>query len=108
MQFDSLSLAVFRGLVGESLDVDAEHPAVELSLTVVEARPLRDGSPDGVREGGSERSFSVLFRGPSTPALTQGIHRLRHAQIGPHDIFLVPLGTDPSGTTYEAVFNRMD
>ena len=50
--------------------------------------------------------FSLVFRGPMTPALPQGIHELEHATLGKLQLFLVPLGPDDSGMRYEAVFNR--
>ena len=38
------------------------------------------------------------------PALPQRIYRLEHAELGGLDLFLVPIGRDASGITYEAVF----
>jgi len=51
--------------------------------------------------------FSVLFRGPQNGTISQGIHTLRHEQLGELQLFLVPLGPDAMGMRYEAVFNRM-
>jgi len=48
--------------------------------------------------------FSLLFVGDLV--LDQRIHQLRHQALGDLEIFLVPIGPDPSGTLqYEAVFN---
>ncbi len=50
--------------------------------------------------------FSLLFTGPPQPILEQRIYRLEHLELGPLDIFLVPVGRDDSGSLcYEAVFN---
>jgi hypothetical protein len=50
--------------------------------------------------------FSLEFTGPSQPALDQRIYRLEHHELGTLDIFLVPIGPDPTGSPrYEAVFN---
>jgi hypothetical protein len=50
--------------------------------------------------------FSLLFIGPPQPLLEQRTHRLEHAEMGPLDVFLVPIGPDPAGSPrYEAVFN---
>ena len=50
--------------------------------------------------------FSLIFRGPMTPVLPQGIRELEHATLGTMRLFLVPVGPDESGMRYEAVFNR--
>ncbi len=55
---------------------------------------------------GQER-FSVVFRAPNQPFLSQGMRRLEHDQIGAFDLFLVPIGRDEQGIQYEAVFNRL-
>lgn len=51
--------------------------------------------------------FSLLFRGPLTPVLPQGIQALKHDQLGVLKLFLVPLGPDSHGMRYQAVFNRL-
>lgn len=54
--------------------------------------------PDGARE-----AFSLLFR--SGAALPQGTYPLVNEELGPQDIFLVPVARDEAGLVYEAVFN---
>jgi hypothetical protein len=54
-----------------------------------------------------QERFSIFFRAPNEPFLGQGLRSLEHEQMGPFDLFLVPLGRDEQGTDYEAVFNRM-
>jgi hypothetical protein len=49
-------------------------------------------------------SFSLTFRGPVQPIFPQQIFHLDHAVLGGLDIFLVPIGADAEGVTYEAVF----
>jgi hypothetical protein len=51
--------------------------------------------------------FSLLFRGPVTPVLSQRIHTLQHERLGQVELFLVPLGPDGQGMTYEVIFNRI-
>ena len=58
----------------------------------------------GLKGLASREQFSLHFRGPRTPALPQRIYRLEHPQLGALDIFLVPIRSDSSGMTYEAVF----
>ena len=51
--------------------------------------------------------FWLIFRGPADPVYPQRIYRLQHAALGEMDFFLVPMGRDQKGVTYQAVFNRM-
>jgi hypothetical protein len=58
------------------------------------------------RDGGkSDRPFSLVFRAPSAPALPQAMYPVVNERLGSHMIFLVPIGCDQAGMTYEAVFN---
>ena len=53
--------------------------------------------------------FSLLFLGPLHPILPQATYSLEHPALGRLEIFLVPIGPDPSGKQsgmrYEAAFN---
>jgi hypothetical protein len=55
--------------------------------------------------GPRKQPYSVYFRGARQPVLPQAIYRVEHEQIGPMEIFLVPIGPDAHGMRYEAVFN---
>lgn len=63
--------------------------------------------------GTARNPFSVVFGGPAEPVLPQGICRLEHEQLGPLDVFLVPVGPgEPAAPgpaaaamRYEAVFS---
>ena len=70
-----------------------------VSLQLVEV--TENDAPPGAEQ------FSVLFRGPRQDTILQGIHTLRHEQLGELELFLVPIGPDAIGMRYEAVFNRM-
>ncbi len=50
-------------------------------------------------------SFSLVFRGGPHFTLQQHIFTLEHDRLGTLDLFLVPIGRDPGGFRYEAVFN---
>lgn len=52
-------------------------------------------------------SFSLLFRGPQHPPLTQQIYRFEHDGLGGFDLFIVPVRRDAQGSYYEAIINRM-
>src|SRR3982751_229156 len=51
--------------------------------------------------------FSLLFKGPQTPFMPQAVYKLKHAELGELEIFLVPVARDQDGFEYEAVFNQM-
>jgi hypothetical protein len=59
---------------------------------------------NGLQGLAKREQFSLQFRGPSEPALVQRIYRLAHAELGAMEIFIVPIGHDAAGMTYEAVF----
>ena len=49
--------------------------------------------------------FSLLLRGPKSPALPQATYALRHPRLGAIELFLVPVAQDAQGIRYEALFN---
>ena len=49
--------------------------------------------------------FSLIFIGKPSPCLQQGLYRLTHPQIPNCELFLVPIGPDPDGMRYQAVFS---
>ena len=48
-----------------------------------------------------------MFRGPLDASLAQKAHAIEHDALGTGSLFLVPIGRDEGGYTYEAVFNRL-
>jgi len=54
-----------------------------------------------------QERFSLVFRGPKEVFLGQGMRRLKHPQMGEFDLFLVPIGENAQGYSYEVVFNRL-
>ena len=50
--------------------------------------------------------FSVIFRGEADRIHPQRTYTVEHEAMGSFDLFLVPVGRDPHGVLYEAVFNR--
>lgn len=63
---------------------------------------LREG-----RSGPRNEQFALLFRGPLSLFLGQGMYHVEHDALGDFDLFLVPVGREQDGFRYEAVFNRM-
>ena len=53
---------------------------------------------------GGREPFALAFRGPVSELLPQAIYRLESDVFEPLEIFLVPIGRDSEGITYEAIF----
>ena len=78
--------------------VEAPVP-IELTLVSVTPRKIEANEPDGMER------FSAMFMGPLEIFLPQQTYRVSHTEMGEFDIFLVPLGQEPEGFRYEAVYN---
>jgi hypothetical protein len=74
-----------------------ETSPIELELSEVSA----------LKTARRQEMFSVYFRGPAEFVLPQCIYRLEHETLAGCELFLVPIGRDGDGVTYEAVFNRL-
>ncbi len=61
---------------------------------------------DETRAAPGHEAFSLVFGGPPDAPVTQATYRLRHPEVGPLDLFLVPLAADDRAVRYEAVINR--
>ena len=82
------------------VNVESAEP-VELEL--IEVKSYANKNKPG-EQPGMER-FSLFFRGPLDAFLQQATYSLSHEEMGSFDIFLVPLGREEKGYSYEAVFN---
>lgn len=102
LALDQLAVDDFVRCLGSRFQVDlgAGH---SVDLELIEATGLRP------RASGSERirtdPFAILLRGPVSPVLAQRIQHLAHAELGPIELFIVPVGPDEHGQRYEAIFN---
>ncbi len=72
-----------------------------MTLTLVDIQPL--AAPQNAAQ--MRHPFSLIFRSTVQLVLPQRIYRLKNAASGEIEIFLVPIGRDASGVTYQAVFN---
>ena len=59
----------------------------------------------GESQADRRQPFSLTFRGPSNPVLSQRIYALENPTLGTLEIFLVPISPDNQGMRYEAVFS---
>jgi hypothetical protein len=80
-------------------DFEIATSGTPLVLQLFEAR-LRDAP-----EGAARDPFTLTFRGPPPLRLPQGIYRMKNAQLGEMEIFLVQIAADEDSSTFEAVFN---
>lgn len=94
---DKVTKETFEPRKGEPFRLSTEGAGeIELKLADVQGTGL---------QGKAEREqFALHFDGPPDPVLPQSIYRLENAEMGPLDIFLVPVARDDDGVTYEAVF----
>jgi hypothetical protein len=92
----------FTPVIGQVFTIDAgDVGTIELELT---GARTHDPTAPAVDESGTRSPFTATFRGPREPVLAQQTCRLENETVGPLEIFVVPIGSDASGTTYEAVF----
>ena len=84
---DTLTAADFRPLLHQRFRL------AELDAELVEVTEIE-------REPGGRAPFSLVFEGGPAPPLPQGIHAVRHDELGAIEIFLVPIAPG----RYEAVF----
>lgn len=82
------------------LDTNFQMQLGEL-IKEIELIGVEDKSPSPRQE-----QFVLTFRAPHDAPPQQGIYQLEHASLGSGALFLVPIGRDQSGLTYEAIFNR--
>jgi hypothetical protein len=91
----SLTAEDFRALLGTRFVM----PSVPFEAELIEVSDRGATSVTGLRA-----PFSIVFRGPLQPVLSQGIRHIEHNGLGELDLFLVPIGPDETGMRYEAVF----
>lgn len=91
--------AAFDAALHSNFDVRADDGTAPVLLRLTEVRARR--APPGYEQ------FSALFVGPTAPALPQANYRFRHATLGELPLFIVPIGQDAGGVTYEACISRL-
>ena len=91
----ALTAADFRPLIGDVFGVAGTTSRVQLELGAVD---------EGRRAFDRRRSFSLIFVGPESPALDQGIWRLEQQAFDGLELFLVPIGPGLGCARHEAAF----
>lgn len=97
-----LTFDLFQDRVGDAFEVTLPG-AGPLTLRLADAQESAEPGGSGP-QGQPRRQFSLLLRGPQEPLLPQALYPLHHPDLGDLDLFLVPVGRDGDGTTYEAAF----
>lgn len=95
---ESLIRESFLDHVGSVFSVQAGERTLAFRLVEVKALVTAAG------EQRQRQPFSLFFLGPADVLLRQQIVPLEHAALGRLEIFLVPIGREPEGYKYEAVF----
>lgn len=96
----SLVLEDFADRVGCTFPI-REEGMENFPLTLTEAKPLRATW----MVPGARPPFSLIFLGSNPFILPQRLYKFDLDGIGPVDIFLVPVGKNGKGVSYQAVFN---
>ncbi|WP_157081111.1 DUF6916 family protein [Novosphingobium naphthalenivorans] len=96
---DTLHIENFEPLRGAefTLHMGGEKHSILLS----EVTLLKNMSPDTL----SRPPFSLLFKSESQQVIPQGLHQLEGPALGKMAMFLVPVGRDAGGVSYEAIFS---
>ena len=82
--------ASFAKCLSEGFRVQIDPGVVDLILIEINAFPPRENHP-------RREPFSILFRGPASPRLSQGTYAFEHEAIGVFEIFIVPVAPDEHG-----------
>ena len=90
-----VTLQTFAPVVGDGFRVEAgEGITLELELAEVSA----------AGDGAGREPFTLLFRGPTEPVLPQGTYGFEHPSLGRIEVFIVPIGSNADGVSYEAIY----
>lgn len=95
----TLTYDTFRSRLGETFRDRELAVAFEL-VEVTDLSEVAQNVPEGQRT-----PFSLVFRAPAEPALSQGIRPLAHDELGELDLFVVPIAREADGMRYQAVFS---
>jgi len=90
----------FADKVGDVFALN-EQSIAAIPLTLTEAEAL---NPARGRQG-VRPPFSLVFLARDPRVLPQRLYRMEHGELGELTIFLVPIGKDAQGVSYQATFN---
>ncbi|MEY2518469.1 MAG: hypothetical protein QOF24_228 [Verrucomicrobiota bacterium] len=97
LELDKVECEQFAACLNQ--DFEIVFPDGTLALKLSEARPL------GARLESIRGPFALTFIASRPIRLPQGIYKMRNAELGEMEIFLVQIAADQTSSTFEAVFN---
>jgi hypothetical protein len=96
---DQLTVETFQPHVGSSFWAEFPNGA-KVELKLVAASKVMESEAARL----PRHPFSLFFVGPTSFLLTQHVYHITHDELGPMDIFLVPVQQKAEVYKYEAVF----
>ena len=96
----------FAGRIGERFEAVPAGGGQSFDLVLSQCEEASAASREEVREQFGRVPFSLLFHAADRDRhWPQQTFRLRHAELGELELFLVPLGPDERGMQYQAVIS---
>lgn len=83
----------------------SEQVDLLLSDVTTNGALLQSSPPNSFKPLHREESFSLIFKGPLAPQISQGLITLNHQSIGElEEVFIVPTHLDGNHIVYEAIY----
>jgi hypothetical protein len=101
MNLADLTLSDFEPLVGQTFSLQTGENQSGIAFVLSEAAALGSASS---APGSARTPFSLIFVGPLQPVVAQAIYTLEHPTLGRLELFIVPVGQNPQGMQYQAIF----
>ena len=104
---NKLTKDLFSDYLGETFSIQIdETQRLNVELVEVSSLPLRFPLMRPKEEKCSREPFTIVFKGPHAPPLSQQMYTIEHESLKTIErLFLVPIGMDQEGRYYEAIFN---
>lgn len=86
----------------ERQEFDVFVGATSVTMTLIAIEPFR------TPQGQAREAFSLIFKSSSPIVLPQQTYQMRSRSLADAQkvgVFIVPIGRDPDGVRYQAVFN---
>ena len=97
---EQLTADDFRPYLNSKFHVTVDEADGALAVELIEVSDLGEAG-----SGPRNQPFSLVFRGPRGLFLPQQIYTVSHDEMGPINIFLVPIRPDEKGMQLQAIFN---
>ena len=104
---EQFGLGHFASQLRTTFEVNQQSAAV-VRLKLIKAEAYNYSSSAVLTPDAANERFSLLFRGRTDQALSQGTYNFAHTELGRLTMFIVPVGLVNAGgeRSYQAVFNR--